>query len=79
MTIAELIAHLSSIRNQDAPIMIRTYLSGLGQSDLDPVGYVQRIDGAYVIELEDPWATNPSRRTATSWPGRRPPDYPPCG
>lgn len=55
----ELITHLSRIPDQDAPIMIRTYLSGLGQSDLDPVGYVQRIDGAYVIELEDPWGYEP--------------------
>lgn len=70
MTIAELIAHLSRIRNQDAPIMIRTHLSRLGQSDLDPVGYVQRIDGAYVIELEGPWGYEPKPQDHhfTAWP-----------
>lgn len=70
MTIAELITHLSRIRDQGAPIMIRAHLSRLGQSDLDPVGYVQRVDGAYVIELEDPWGYEPKPQDHhfTAWP-----------
>lgn len=59
MTVTELITHLARIHNQDAPIMIRTYPPRLGQCDLDPVGYTQRPDGAYVIEHEDPWGYEP--------------------
>ena len=55
MTVAELIAHLSRIRNQDAPIMIRIQHHQLGQSALDPAGLRRRHDGAYIIEPEDPW------------------------
>nr|DAP11173.1 MAG TPA: hypothetical protein [Caudoviricetes sp.] len=35
MTVAELIAHLSRIRNQDAEITIRIQHHRLGQCDLD--------------------------------------------
>lgn len=42
MTVEELIAHLSRIRNQDAPIMIRIQHHQLGQSDLDPAGLRRR-------------------------------------
>lgn len=70
MTVAELITHLTRIHNQDAPIMIRTYPPRLGQCDLDPIGYLQRTDGAYIIELEDPWGYEPAPQDHhfTTWP-----------
>ena len=56
MTVAELIAHLSRIRDQDVEITIRIQHHQLGQLDLYPADITLRPDGAYVIEHEDPWA-----------------------
>lgn len=53
------VTRLARIHNQDAPIMTRTCPPRLGQCGLNPVGYVQRLDGTYVIELEDPWGYEP--------------------
>lgn len=58
MTVEELIAHLSRIRNQDAPIMIRIQHHQLGQLDLLPAGITPLFDGSYAIELKDPWGTD---------------------
>lgn len=60
MTIAELIAHLSRIRNQDAQITIRIQHHQLGQRDLDIIDILCDLDqfghAYHVLEHEDPWA-----------------------
>lgn len=63
MTIAELIAHLSRIRNQGSLVLIRIQHHQLGQLDLLPAGITPLFDGSYAIELKDPWGTD------EPWPG----------
>jgi hypothetical protein len=60
VTIAELIAHLSRIRDQDVEITIRIQHHQLGQRDLDIIDILCDLDHSdhayYVLEHEDPWA-----------------------